>query len=149
MTIREFCTKEVVTTGKGSSITEVAQQMRKCHVGDVVAVERRGEQNIPVGIITDRDIVVQLIAPGMDPDAVTAGEIMSSELIIARGDDSIWDTLQRMRGKGVRRIPVVNEEGGLEGILTVDDLIELLAGELTLLAKIAAQGQALERKQRG
>ncbi|BCO09914.1 CBS domain-containing protein [Desulfolithobacter dissulfuricans] len=147
MTVREFCTRDVVITNKGSSITEVAQLMRKYHVGDVVVVERRDEQNIPVGIITDRDIVVQLIARGMAPDAVTAGEVMSSELIVARENEGIWYTMQQMRGKGVRRIPVVNDDGGLEGILAVDDLVELLGQELTLLARVAAQGRAMERLQ--
>jgi len=149
MTVGEFCTREVVITDRGSSITEVAQLMRKYHVGDVVVVEKRGEQNIPKGIITDRDIVVQVIGHGMATDAVTAGEVMSSELIVAREHEGIWDTMQQMRGKGVRRIPVVNKEGGLEGILAVDDLVELLAEELTLLAKVAIQGQSLEGQRRG
>ena len=69
---------------------------------------------------------------------------MSSEWIVARKNEGIWDTLQQIRGKGIRRILVMNKEGDLEGILAVDDLVELLAEELSLFARLAAQGQALE-----
>jgi CBS domain-containing protein len=71
---------------------------------------------------------------------------MSFELITAREQDSIWETLDRLRTKGIRRIPVVNDEGGLEGILTVDDLLELLAEELILLAKVPVREQMLEKE---
>ena len=74
MTVGEFCMREVVITDRESSITEVSKLMGKFHVGDVVVVEKKGEQNIPVGIITDRDIVLQVIAKGIEADAVTAGE---------------------------------------------------------------------------
>ena len=122
--------------------------MRKHHVGDVVVVEKQGDLTVPLGIITDRDIVVELIAGEVDLNSVTTGDVMSPELITAGETEGIWDTLQRMRSKGIRRLPVVNDDGGLEGILTIDDLIELLADELAILAKIAGRGQELEEKRR-
>lgn len=146
MSTGEFCTREVVITEKDSSILEVAQLMRTYHVGDVVVVEHRGEQAVPLGIITDRDIVVELIAQEVDLASVTAGDIMSYDLLSVREDEGIWEVLLQMCDRGVRRIPVVNEEGGLEGILALDDMIELLAEELTLLAKIARSGPDRERK---
>ena len=103
---------------------------------------------VPVGIVTDRDIVVELIAGKVDLNSVTTGDVMNPELITAKEKEGIWDTLQRMRSRGIRRLPVINEDGGLEGILTVDDLIELLADELDLLAKIAGRGQELEEQRR-
>jgi signal-transduction protein with cAMP-binding, CBS, and nucleotidyltransferase domain len=148
MSIGEFCTREVVITERDTGIVELAQLMRTHHVGDVVVVEKQGDLVVPVGIVTDRDIVMELIAAQVDLDSVTTGDVMSPELATAGEKEGIWDTLQRMRSKGVRRLPVVNEDGGLEGILTVDDLIDLLAEELALLAKIADRGQALEEVKR-
>ncbi len=148
MSIGEFCNREVVIAKKDMGIVELAQLMRNHHVGDVIVVEKQGDLVVPVGIITDRDIVVELVAGQVDIDSVTSGDVMSLELITAMEKDGIWDTLQRMRSKGIRRLPVVNEDGGLEGILTVDDLIELLAEELALLAGIAGRGQELEGERR-
>ena len=148
MTIGPFCTREVIIAERDTGIVELAQLMRKHHVGDVIVVERQGEKVVPVGIITDRDIVVELIAEQVDLDSVSCGDVMSPELITARENEGIWDTLHRMRTKGIRRLPVVNDDDGLEGILTVDDLVELLADELTMLAKIAGRGQKLEGERR-
>ena len=148
MSIGEFCTREVVIVERGTGIVELAQLMRKHHVGDVIVVDIQDDLVVPVGIVTDRDIVVELIAGKVDLDSVTTGDVMSPELITAKEKEGIWDTLQRMRSRGIRRMPVINEDGGLEGILTVDDLIELLADELDLLAKIAGRGQELEEKGR-
>ena len=136
MTTGAFCTREVVIAEKSTGIVELTQLMRKHHVGDVVVVDKQGEKVIPVGVVTDRDIVVELVALEVDLASVTAGEVMSRELVTGRDTESIWDSLQRMRRKGIRRMPVVNEAGSLEGILTVDDLIELLADELSTLAAI-------------
>jgi signal-transduction protein with cAMP-binding, CBS, and nucleotidyltransferase domain len=146
MSTGEFCTREVVITEKNSSILEVAQLMRTYHVGDVIVVERREEQTVPVGIITDRDIVVELIAQEVDLDSVTAGDVMSPEPLTVDEDEGIWDVLLQMCDRGVRRVPVVNKSGSLEGVLALDDMIELLAEELTLLAKIAGSSQDRERK---
>lgn len=148
MSIGEFCTREVVIVERGTGIVELAQLMRKHHVGDVIVVDMQGDLVVPVGIVTDRDIVVELIAGEVDLDSVTTGDVMNQELITAKEKEGIWDTLGSMSSKGIRRIPVINEDGGLEGILTVDDLIELLADELDLLAKIAGRGQELEEKRR-
>jgi CBS domain-containing protein len=146
MTVGKFCNREVVVANRDSTIIEVARLMRQHHVGDVVIVNYQGDQAKPIGIITDRDIVVELIACEVSIDAVSVGDVMSFELITAKERDSIWDALQRMRTQGVRRIPVVNDAGGLEGILTVDDLLELLAEELILLAKVPVRQQMLEKK---
>jgi len=148
MTVGKFCTREVIVAEKDRGVIELAQLMRKHHVGNVIVVEKQGDLVVPVGIITDRDIVVELIAGQVDLGLLSTGDIMSPELITAIETESIWDTLQRMRRRGIRRLPVVNEEGGLEGILTVDDIIELLADELALLAEIAGRGQKLEEVRR-
>lgn len=146
MTVGEFCTREVVFTERKTGIVEVAQLMRQYHVGTLIVVEDRNDQAIPAGIITDRDIVVEILAQEVDLDSVVAEDIMSYDLVCVQESDGIWETLVQMRSKGIRRVPVVNERGGLEGILTMDDLVELLAEELNLLAKVIATEQAQERK---
>jgi CBS domain-containing protein len=122
--------------------------MRTYHVGDVVIVDRGKEPPVPIGIITDRDIVVELIAAEVPLDTVTVGDVMSRELVIAREEEGIWECLQRMRARGVRRVPVVNEQGGLEGILTVDDLLGLFSEELLALAKVPTREVVREKKLR-
>ena len=148
MSIGEFCTREVVVAEKNIGMVALAQLMRKYHVGDVVIVEKHVDRMLPLGIVTDRDIVVELIAEEVDLESVTAGDMMSTDLITAKQKDGLWDTLQLMRSQGIRRLPVVSEEGFLEGILTVDDLIELLADELVILAKIAGRGKKYEEENR-
>lgn len=146
MSIGEFCTREVVVAEKDASIVELARLMRRYHVGDVVVVEKHVDRMRPVGIITDRDLVVELIAEEVDIESITAGDIMSIELVTATQKKGIWDSLQLMRSQGIRRLPVVSDEGFLEGILTVDDLIALLADELILLTKIAGRGKKFEEE---
>ena len=144
MTVGKFCNREVIIAEKNSTITEVAKLMRQHHVGDVVIVDSNGGKTKPIGILTDRDIVIELIACDVACDSVSAGDVMSYELVTAGEDDSIWDTLQKMRAKGIRRVPVVNDGGELEGILSVDDLLELFAEELNLLAKVPFREQLIE-----
>ena len=144
MTVGKFCNREVIIAEKDSTVFEVAKLMRNHHVGDVIVVSTSGDRTKPIGILTDRDIVIEVIAADVPLDSVSAGDIMSYELVTARESDSIWDTLQHMRAKGVRRVPVVNDAGGLEGILSIDDLLELFAEELNLLAKVPFREQLIE-----
>lgn len=144
MTVGKFCSREVIVAEKESSVTEIARLMRNHHVGDVVIVEGGEKQARPIGILTDRDIVIELIACDVALDSVTAGDIMSYELVTAGENDSIWDTLQHMRARGIRRLPVVNDGGYLVGILAADDLMELFAEELNLLARIPFREQLVE-----
>jgi len=144
MTVGKFCNREVIIANKESSIVEIAKLMRIHHVGDVILVTDEGDRTKPVGILTDRDIVIELIACDVPLDSVSAGDVMSYELVTAREEDSIWDTLQHMRAKGIRRVPVVNDKDELQGILSVDDLLELFAEELNLLAKVPFREQLIE-----
>ena len=148
MSVGEICNREVVITHKESSIVEVAQLMRQYHVGDIVVVDSSSGQPKPIGIVTDRDIVVELIAGEVSLDSVTAADVMSFDLITVQEQDGIWSTLECMRTRGVRRIPVVNAQGGLEGILTIDDLLELFSEELSSLAKVTMHGQLKEKQSR-
>lgn len=147
MRVGEFCNRDVVIVGKDTQVLEAAQLMRSHHVGDLVVVEERAGKRIPVGIITDRDIVVEVIAKNVALDAVSIGDVMSFELVTARDEDEVLETIELMREKGVRRIPIVDKEGGLAGILAVDDLIELLQELVADVGGLIAREQ--KREQRG
>lgn len=148
MPIGELCSREVVFTTKNDSIREAARLMREHHVGDVVVVDEKDGVRIPVGIVTDRDIVIEIIAKELDLEQVAVGDIMSFDLVTARESDGVYETIQLMRAKGVRRLPVVNAEGALVGILAVDDIIGLLSEEMVELAKLISREQAMERKKK-
>lgn len=148
MPISEICNTEVVTIRRNASIQETAQLMRERHVGDVVVVDELDGERMPVGIVTDRDIVIEVIAKGVALDKLTAGDIMSLDLITAQENDGVYETIQMMRVKGVRRLPVVNPRGGLFGILSVDDVIGLLSDEMGEVARLISHEQTLEKKAR-
>lgn len=139
MPIGEVCNREVVVAEKSLAVTEAAGLMRMHHVGDVVVVDDRGGKRRPVGILTDRDIAVEVVAAGVNPEALTAGDIMTSELATLRESEGLYEALRYMRDKGVRRMPVVDGDGALVGILTLDDLLTLLAEELTNVAKLLSR----------
>lgn len=148
MPVSEICNREVVIVQRNSSALEAARLMRQYHVGDLVVIEDRGAVRVPVGIVTDRDLVVEVIASELDPTAITVGDIMVPELAVVKEDAGVFEAIQYMRAIGVRRLPVVNGSGGLAGILTLDDLLELLAEEMSLLAKLVKHEQNKETKSR-
>jgi CBS domain-containing protein len=148
MPISEICNREVVIVQRDTTASEAAQIMRQHHVGDVVVVDDRGGVKIPVGIVTDRDLVVEIMAPAIDQMAVTVGDIMASELATVKENAGVFETIEYMRAKGVRRVPVVDKGGGLIGILALDDLLELLAEELLALAKLVRHEQKKEIQNR-
>jgi CBS domain-containing protein len=148
MPISEFCNREVVIVRRDDTVLEAARLMRKHHVGDVLVVEERGGINIPASIVTDRDLVVEILATGLDAQTITVGDIMASELATVKEDAGMLDAIQYMRSKGVRRMPVVGKDGGLIGIITLDDLLELLSEELLELAKLVKHEQSREAASR-
>ena len=149
MPIGEICNREVVVMKKKDSILEAAKLMRDYHVGNVVVVEEKEGQVIPVGILTDRDIVVELIAKNVPLDSVFAEDVMSSDLASVSENRGIWDTIKCMREKGIRRIVVTGDKGNLVGVLSGDDLIDILSGELSDLVKTFMREQSREKETRG
>lgn len=148
MPIGEICNREVVIVQPNSAILEAAQLMRHHHVGDVLVVEDRSGVRVPVGIVTDRDLVVEIMAPELDQRVITVGDIMMPGLVTVKENAGVSETIEYMRAKGVRRVPVVDNSGGLVGILTLDDLLELLAEELLALARLVKQEQKKETMSR-
>jgi CBS domain-containing protein len=122
--------------------------MRDHHVGNLVVVEPRGSAYVPVGILTDRDIVVAVVAKGVAPEAVTVGDAMTRNLLTVRDDASLEFALREMRRHGVRRAPVVRANGNLVGIIAIDDIVQHLAVQLSELADLIRVEQHAEQRTR-
>ncbi|MES2090552.1 MAG: CBS domain-containing protein [Pseudomonadota bacterium] len=148
MRISEICRHSVVTCHRETSAVEVAQLMRDRHVGDVVVVENNDGRRIPVGIVTDRDLVVQVMAMGVSPDILLAGDLITGKLVTAVGSEFVDEAIRYMRSKGIRRLPVVDADNALIGVLTADDVTEYLAGELTDVTRIMPRQIQIEQAKR-
>lgn len=127
MTVGEYCSREVVIVDGGESVRDAARLMREYHVGDVVVVEERHGRRFPVGIVTDRDLAIAVIAKGLAPDSVVVRDLITSPPTLLREEDSLSDALDMMRTQGIRRLPVVGSQGELLGIIAVDDITGLVA----------------------
>lgn len=130
MHIGAVCTRQVVTCTANATILEVAKLMRSDHVGDVVVVEYSGDDPMPIGIVTDRDFVIEVMAEELDPDTVTAGDLMSGTLVVAYEGEGLDVAIERMHVAGIRRVPVVDSAGVLVGIVTLDDIVAMHAPTL-------------------
>ena len=148
MTAGEYCNREVVIVEKSESIGEAIRLMRIHHVGDVVVIDRINGSPVPVGILTDRDIVLEILAEDVDLGAVNIGDVMSFELTTIGADATLLDTIKLMREKGVRRIPVVTPEGALVGILTLDDVLEVIAEQMTDIIGLITRERTVEARRR-
>ncbi|HEY0858758.1 MAG TPA: CBS domain-containing protein [Albitalea sp.] len=137
MQLREICTCPVVTCGRDTSALELAQLMRDRHVGDVVIVEQHEDGATPVGIVTDRDLVIEVMARGVAPELLCAGDLIGDGIVTVLESEAVYDAIWQMRSKGIRRLPVVDAQGLLLGILTADDVTRFIAEELTELARVA------------
>jgi CBS domain-containing protein len=145
MNIGELCNREVIVVNRDDSVLSAAQLMREYHVGDVVVVEQRGAARVPVGIITDRDIVVELVATEVDPKTVTVSDTMNGELLTVGEDEQLTELVATMRGKAVRRVPVVDSNHSLVGIVTLDDVIDVMAEQLNALVALVQREQHQEK----
>lgn len=148
MAIADICVRDVVIVEKTATIQHAAQLMRQHHVGCLIVTEDSAGQQIPTSIITDRDIVVSVIAPGLDPRVFTVGDLTREGLVTVDQEQGVFETIEQMRKNGVRRMPVVGRGGGLVGIVSVDDVVQLLAEELGDIAKLISREQKQERQAR-
>ena len=143
----EICRRQVIVAKRSTPLTELAQLMRKNHVGSVVILEE-GEARLPVGMVTDRDLVMEVIAAGLDARTLTAGDVMTtSPAVTRREDDALW-ALKTMRDRGIRRLPVVDESGALVGIVSLDDLVEHVGGALADIVQALGTERSVENWRR-
>ena len=136
MTVSEICNREVRTIQRDGSVLEAARMMRQYHVGALIVIDKVNDRVIPVGVITDRDLVVEVLATGLDKEAITVDDVMTQELFAVKENTAIHDAFNFLRRKTIRRLPIINDNGELVGILTTDDIMEILSEEMLDLAKL-------------
>jgi len=148
MPISECCKRDVVCCDAELSLPDTAALMRKHHVGDVLVIQSDAGMRVPIGIVTDRDIVMEIMALQLDATLFTAGDIMTAPLVTVKENAGFVETLRLMRSNGIRRMPVVTESGTLYGIVTADDIVKALVLELSLITEAMAGQTAHERRLR-
>ncbi len=144
MTIGDICNRDVAVAERETTAQAAAKLMRHYHVGSLVVVDRNEGRRVPVGIVTDRDLIMEVYALDLDANVIAIGDIVGQRLITVPDSCSILKTVQTMRMEGVRRVPVVDDEGTLVGIVTLDDLIGRLAKELKDVADAVTHEQTRE-----
>lgn len=136
MALIECCQAPVVSVPPETPVYDVAGIMAEQNVGSVVVVEDKK----PVGIVTDRDITVRVTAAALDPKGIPVRAVMTADLLALPDSTGLYEALEAIRKKGVRRVPVTDEGGSLVGIITVDDVIRLLAVEMERIAAVIKSG---------
>jgi CBS domain-containing protein len=119
--------KVAISIFSGADVAQAARLMRDQHVGFLVVYREGDDLRRPVGVLTDRDIVLEVTACGVDPGSVTVEDVMTREPLVARDSDELSDVLQAMQKAGIRRVPVVDVRGALVGIIAMDDVIGVVA----------------------
>jgi CBS domain-containing protein len=148
MGIGEICSRDVVFVAPGESVAQAARLMREHHVGSLVVVEGGPGGRRPIGMFTDRDVAVGVVALGLDPEATPVEVAMRGRVATLREDEGIGRAVTLMRAEGVRRLAVVDASGKLVGVLAADDLIDLLAGEMSGLSAMLGREVGREREER-
>lgn len=140
----ELCVRDVVTADENESVVAAAQRMAQLAAGDLIVVKHLPDgQPHPIGIVTDRDLVVRVLArPGVLPAATKVGDVMQRELVTATEDDDIEAIVDKMRAHAIRRLPIVDRLGGLQGVISIDDVIGWMRDQMQTAAKLLErQGQ--------
>lgn len=146
MNVGSICRHQVVTATPSTDLVAAAQLMREQHVGFLVVVEPQPNATYgrPVGVLTDRDIVISVVAGGADPTSLTAADLMKQYPAMVDETDSLDQALHTMRRMGVRRLPVVGSSGMLMGVLALDDVLDVLAGEVSDISGTVRNEQRIE-----
>jgi len=147
MSLVDLCNRSPVTIAADASLVEAAQLMRARHVGFLVVTPDGGE-GPPIGVLTDRDIVVEVVSEGVDPTSVAVVDAMTREPLVVGLDASAEQVLAQMRAFGVRRAPVVDATGCLVGVVALDDILDWLAGAIGNAAAVVRHEQRVERQLR-
>jgi CBS domain-containing protein len=144
MKIGDICKRGVVSISNDADVTTAAQLMRERHVGFLVVYKLGDDIRHPIGVLTDRDIVLEVIAPKVEPSSVTVEDAMSRQPMVASENDELADVLQAMRIGGIRRVPVVDGRGALMGIFAIDDALSFVSNLLCDISESVKNGQRQE-----
>ncbi len=148
MNVGEICSRIVVVADSRTQVQEAAKLMRDHHIGALVVTEGGANARRPIGIVTDRDMVVEVLAADVDFRTLTVGDIMSEQPATINETAGLFEVIALMRSGGVRRVVVVDANGHLLGIVAMDDLIPVLAEELSALGHAIRVEQRREAQKR-
>lgn len=135
MPVLDLCSFKVVSARGSDSIAFAASLMKRNHVGTILITDETDKRNMPLGIVTDRDLVLRALAENKNLQTKLS-EVMSKEMISVRWDDGVREVIEKMRTSGVRRVIVQNSDGKVCGIVSADDLVQLLGDELNLIGDL-------------
>ena len=149
MNVGQYCKRGVAAISTSADVAEAARLMREKHVGFLAAFKDGDPLRKPVGVLTDRDIVLEVTARDVDPHAVRVDDVMTRQPLIANENDELSDLVQAMRQSGIRRVPVVDVRGALVGIVALDDVIDVISSLLGEVAGSIRSEQRQEWRSRG
>jgi CBS domain-containing protein len=147
MAVGDVCSRNAVIVFPKDTVADACRLMRERHIGSLVVVDD-GRRNRPLGMFTDRDVAIGVVALGLDPETTLVEAAMRPGVVAVPETRAIGDAIALMRDQGVRRLPVVDQAGRLVGVLAADDLLDLLAGEISDLAVMVSRGMTREQKER-
>lgn len=148
LNVGEICSRTVAFVTEDMSLKEAANLMRTEHVGSLVVAREVPAGRLVAGMLTDRDIAIMAVARDFDPQSLRVADVMSEDVVTIEAAASIYEALALMRQKGVRRVPVVRENRILEGIVSMDDILEIIAEELQMVVQAMASERTKEAKVR-
>jgi len=146
MLVGDICSRDVVSIAAGVDLVNAANVMRTRHVGLLVVTADGSERGAPIGVLTDRDVVIEVVSKGVDPTQVKVEDAMSRDPVTTGVDERPEHALQNMRASGVRRMPVVDAHGKLDGVLSLDDPLHWVASALSDAAGVVRREQRVERR---
>jgi signal-transduction protein with cAMP-binding, CBS, and nucleotidyltransferase domain len=134
--VGQICNRNTVTCASDAEIRNVVALMSERHVGSVILVQEMADGPRPYGIVTDRDLVVRIIAAGVDMDSLTIRDVATMDITVVQENDGIGEAVHLMHEAGINRLPVVDRRGILIGVISGDDLLLHLAEQVQELASL-------------
>lgn len=147
MNIASICQRDVITVEADASLRQAATLMRDHHVGALVVIDGIERPSV-AGVVTDRDLAIEVLATDLDPDAMVVGQLVAGPPVAVPGSASLQDAVALMEQRGVRRLLVTGSGGGVIGLVSVDDVVDAMATGLGGLARALRSGIAREQEER-
>jgi CBS domain-containing protein len=148
MKVGDICRRAVVTIDNSMDVNAAAELMRERHVGFLIVHKAGDELRRPIGVLTDRDIVIEVIARKVDPAVITVDDLMTRQPLMAKETEELGDVLQAMRIAGIRRVPVTDIRGALVGVVAIDDAFDVITGFMCDITGSVKNEQRHERRVR-
>jgi CBS domain-containing protein len=146
LTAGDICSRMVTIAYPSLALDEAARLMRQRHVGCLVIVEElSATESLVVGVLTDRDIAMGVVAADRDPHGMRVGDLMSKDVVTAREQDSLLDVVAAMQRRKVRRIPVTGARDVLVGLVSLDDVLAAMAQQMLAVASAVSAAGKHER----